>query len=99
MGAMDAAPTTARGVSGELAAARWVAAAAAARQDTLVARHFSTAPFFSAATTAAPREEALCLVMVLMMGEEPIAGERGECSSVGYELEWPSMYLMMVCGR
>ena len=28
----------------------------------------------------------------LMMGEEPIASERGECSRNGYELEWTSMY-------
>ncbi len=89
---MDAAPSMARGVSKELAPAPRVAAAAAARQVTSAARCFWTALFFLAASTAAAREVVLCLAMVLMMGEKPIASEQGECSSDGYELEWTSMY-------
>jgi hypothetical protein len=59
---------------------------AATHRVTSVARGFSTTTFFLAAT----REEVLRFAMVLMMGKEPIAGERGECSSVGNELEWQS---------
>jgi hypothetical protein len=48
--------------------------------------------FFSAAEAASSLWVLLILAMELMMGEEPIASERGECSSNGYELEWTSMY-------
>ena len=89
---MDAAPSTARGVSEELAPAPRVAAAVAARRVTLAARRFWTAVFFLAASTAAAQEVVLFIAIVLMMGKEPIASERGECSSDGYELEWTSMY-------
>jgi hypothetical protein len=92
---MDAAPSSARGVSEELAPVPRVAAAAddagwAIRPPAEICCWMER--FFSAAEAATSRWDLLILAMELMMGEEPIASERGECSSNGYELEWTSMY-------
>jgi hypothetical protein len=82
---MDAAPSSARGVSEELAPVPRVAV-------TPPEYRFLMALFFLASKAATSRWVFLHLAMELMINEEPIASERGDCSSKGYELEWTSMY-------
>jgi hypothetical protein len=79
-GTMDAAPSSARGVSEELAPVPRVAAAENADQVTPPAdRGVLIALFLLAAEAATSRWVFLTLAMELMMGEEPIASEREEC--------------------
>ena len=94
MGTMDAAPSSARGVSEELAPVPRVAAAADDAGWVIRPAEIRCwmERIFSAAEAASSLWVLLILAMELMMGEEPIASERGECSSNGYELEWTSMY-------
>jgi hypothetical protein len=89
---MDAAPSSARGVSEELAPVPQVAAAENTDQVTPPEYRFLMALFFLASKAATSRWVFLDLAMELMINEEPIASERGDCSSKGYELEWTSMY-------
>ncbi len=79
---MDAAPSLARGVSEELAPVPRVAAAADAGRVTPPEIRFLMALFFLASKAATSQWVFLVLAMELMMGEEPIASERGECVCV-----------------
>ena len=89
---MDAAPSSARGVSEELAPVPRVAAAENADQVTPPEYRFLMALFLLVSETATSQWVFLDLAMELMINEEPIASARGDCSSKGYELEWTSMY-------
>ncbi len=80
---MDAAPSLARGVSEKLAPVPRVAAAAdAGRVTPPEIRIFDGALLLSIKSSFLAMG-FLVLAMELMMGEEPIASERGECSSNG----------------
>ena len=81
---MDAAPSSARGVSEELAPVPRVAAAENADQVTPPEYRFLMALFFLASKAATSRWVLLDLVIN--------SSEREDCSSKGYELEWTSIY-------